>query len=145
MSAFRSRLARQGQCCGQVMPVPVIPILAIARVPPKPIYSLPLPFDPQPEPALPPAIVPMEVGEYPPCRTVPPGTILSNKTGFTPPGYLVCDGATVSRTLYVALFQVIGTYYGEGDGYSTFHVPILSNDCDPNVVYLIKYDMSPNT
>ena len=144
MSTFRSRLARQGQCCGQVMPVPVIPILAIARTPPKPIYPLPLPFDPQPEPSLPPAIVPIEVGEYPPYHTVPPGTILSNKTGFMPPGYLVCDGSAVSRTQYSALFQVIGTYYGDGDGYSTFHVPNLTNDCDPNAIYIIKYDMSPN-
>lgn len=144
MSTFRSRLARQGQCCGQVMPVPVIPVLSIARTPPKPIYPLPLPFDPQPEPSLPPTIVPIEVGEYPPCSTVPPGTILSNKTGFMPPGYLVCDGSAVSRTQYSALFHVIGTYYGDGDGYSTFHVPNLTNDCDPNAVYLIKYDMSPN-
>lgn len=144
MSAFRSRLARQGQCCGQVMPVPVVPVLMMTRTPPKPMYPLPLPFDPQPEPAPPPAVVPMEVGEYPPCRTVPPGTILSNKTGFMPPGYLVCDGSAVSRITFSALFQVIGTYYGEGDGYSTFHVPNLTNDCDPNAIYIIKYDLSPN-
>jgi microcystin-dependent protein len=144
MSAFRSKLARQGQDCSPLMPVPVIPILALPRVSPKPLYPLPLPFNPQPEPAPPPAIVPMEVGEYPSCRPVPPGTILSNKTGYMPTGYLVCDGSEVSRTIYVALFQVIGTYYGEGDGVTTFHLPNLSNTCDPNAIYIIRYDFQPD-
>ena len=126
------------------MPVALIPILALPRVAPKPLYPLPLPFNPQPEPAPPPAIVPMEVGEYPPSRPVPPGTILSNKTGYMPTGYLVCDGSEVSRTTYAALFQVIGTYYGDGDESTTFHLPNLSNTCDPNTVYLIKYDFQPD-
>lgn len=144
MSAFRSRLARQGQDCSPLMPVPAIPILALPRVAPKPLYPLPLPFNPQPEPAPPPAIVPMEVGEYPSCRPVPPGTILSNKTGYMPTGYLVCDGSEVSRTTYAILFQVIGTYYGDGDGSTTFHVPNLSNTCDPNAIYIIRYDFQPD-
>ena len=144
MSAFRSRLARQGQRCEPLMPVPVIPVLAIARTPPKPMYPLPLPFQPPPqEPAPLPAVVPMVIGEYPPATFATPGTILSNKTGYMPPGYLVCDGSEVSRTQYATLFSVIGTYYGEGDHYSTFHLPNLQNDCDPNAIYIIKYDMTP--
>lgn len=46
--------------------------------------------------------------------------------GSTPPlGFLLCDGSNVSRTLYTRLFEVIGTTYGAGDGFSTFNVPDL--------------------
>jgi microcystin-dependent protein len=40
-----------------------------------------------------------------------------------PPGWLVCDGSAVSRTTYDALFAVIGTAYGAGDGSTTFNLP----------------------
>ena len=40
-----------------------------------------------------------------------------------PAGYLLCDGAAVSRTMYPDLFSVIGTTYGAGDGSTTFNVP----------------------
>lgn len=43
----------------------------------------------------------------------------------TPTNWLVCDGAAVSRTTYSALFTVIGTTYGVGDGSTTFNVPDL--------------------
>ena len=42
-----------------------------------------------------------------------------------PYGYLLCDGAAVSRTTYAALFAVVGTAYGEGDGSNTFNLPDL--------------------
>jgi hypothetical protein len=42
-----------------------------------------------------------------------------------PGGWLVCDGSEVSRTDYAALFAVIGTNFGEGDGATTFHLPDL--------------------
>jgi microcystin-dependent protein len=51
------------------------------------------------------------------------GTIIPWSTGTAPTGYLPCDGAAVSRTTYSALFAVIGTSYGSGDGSSTFNVP----------------------
>jgi len=38
---------------------------------------------------------------------------------------LLCDGATVSRTQYAALFDAIGTAYGTGDGSTTVRVPDL--------------------
>ena len=38
-------------------------------------------------------------------------------------GWLLCDGAAVSRSTYSALFAAIGTSYGAGDGASTFNVP----------------------
>ena len=43
-----------------------------------------------------------------------------------PEGYLMCDGAAVSRTTYATLFGVIGTTFGAGDGSTTFNVPDLS-------------------
>lgn len=40
-----------------------------------------------------------------------------------PAGWLACDGSEVSRTDYAALFAVIGTTFGAGDGNSTFNLP----------------------
>jgi microcystin-dependent protein len=42
-----------------------------------------------------------------------------------PAGYLLCDGAAVSRSTYADLFGVISTTYGSGDGSTTFNVPNL--------------------
>ena len=44
-----------------------------------------------------------------------------------PAGYLNCDGTAVSRSTYSALFALIGTTYGAGDGSSTFNVPNLAS------------------
>ena len=44
----------------------------------------------------------------------------------TPPdGYLICNGANVSRETYADLFAVIGTTFGSGDGSTTFALPNL--------------------
>lgn len=43
-----------------------------------------------------------------------------------PAGWLACDGSAISRTLYKALFDVIGTSYGAGDGTTTFNLPTQS-------------------
>lgn len=43
-----------------------------------------------------------------------------------PQGWMLCDGSAVSRTTYAALFDVIGTTYGEGDGETTFNIPNLA-------------------
>ena len=40
-----------------------------------------------------------------------------------PAGWLLCNGAAISRTTYAALFTEIGTTYGVGDGSTTFNVP----------------------
>lgn len=53
------------------------------------------------------------------------GTILLWGTTSAPSGYLICDGAAVSRTTYAALFAVIGTTFGTGDGSTTFNLPNL--------------------
>lgn len=38
-------------------------------------------------------------------------------------GWLLCNGAAVSRTTYAALFAQVGTRYGAGDGLTTFNLP----------------------
>jgi prepilin-type N-terminal cleavage/methylation domain-containing protein len=40
-----------------------------------------------------------------------------------PQDYLLEDGSAVSRSTYSALFSVIGTTYGSGDGSTTFNLP----------------------
>lgn len=42
-----------------------------------------------------------------------------------PTGWLLCNGAAVSRSTYADLFAVVGTTYGAGDGSSTFNLPDL--------------------
>jgi microcystin-dependent protein len=42
-----------------------------------------------------------------------------------PDGYVLCNGAAISRTTYADLFAVISTTYGSGDGSTTFNVPQL--------------------
>lgn len=42
-----------------------------------------------------------------------------------PLNWLMCDGTAISRTTYAALFAVIGTNFGVGDGVNTFNVPDL--------------------
>ncbi len=55
--------------------------------------------------------------------SVPTGMISAFHT--VPEGWLQCNGAAVSRTTYAALFAVIGTRYGSGDGSTTFNLPNL--------------------
>lgn len=42
-------------------------------------------------------------------------------------GHLLCNGAPVSRTTYSALFEIIGTTYGAGNGSTTFNLPDARN------------------
>ncbi len=53
----------------------------------------------------------------------PVGTIVAYAGNTPPPGWLMCDGQTVSRSTYSALFSVVGTRFGHGNNSSTFHVP----------------------
>lgn len=55
----------------------------------------------------------------------PTGVVLPFAGSTAPSGWLLCDGSTISRTTYAALFGVIGTTYGSGDGSTTFVVPDL--------------------
>ena len=56
----------------------------------------------------------------------PTGTIIIWSASNPPAGYLVCNGAAISRTTYANLFNVIGTTWGAGDGNTTFNIPNLT-------------------
>lgn len=79
-------------------------------------------------------------GHYQGLRAPPPkipvGTIIMYAGGVyvttfarpelaVPTGWLYCDGRTVKRADYAALFAAIGTLYGTGDGRTTFTLPDL--------------------
>lgn len=55
------------------------------------------------------------------------GAVVAFAGSTSPAGWLLCDGSAVSRTTYAALFAVIGTTYGSGDGSTTFNVPNLTD------------------
>ncbi len=54
------------------------------------------------------------------------GIVMPFAGSTAPQGWMLCDGAAVSRTTYAALFAVIGTIYGAGDGETTFNIPNLA-------------------
>src|SRR5690606_22041860 len=56
-------------------------------------------------------------------QILPTGAVLPFGGGEVPVGFLLADGAEVSRANYPALFAVIGTTYGEGNGSTTFNLP----------------------
>ncbi len=56
---------------------------------------------------------------------MPTGTVVPFAGNTIPQGWLLCNGAEVSRTDYDELFEVIGTTYGSGDGSTTFKLPYL--------------------
>lgn len=53
------------------------------------------------------------------------GIVLPFAGTTAPNGWLMADGAAVSRTTYAALFAVVGTTYGSGNGSTTFNLPDL--------------------
>jgi microcystin-dependent protein len=53
----------------------------------------------------------------------PTGVTMAYGAASAPTGWLLCDGAAVSRATYASLFSVIGTSHGSGDGATTFHLP----------------------
>lgn len=55
------------------------------------------------------------------------GELKTWSTAVAPTGWLLCNGAAVSRATYAALFAVIGTTFGVGDGATTFNVPNTVN------------------
>lgn len=57
--------------------------------------------------------------------SVPVGAVIPYAGLSAIPGWLVCDGHAVSRTVFSSLFAVIGTIYGTGDGATTFNLPDL--------------------
>ena len=61
-------------------------------------------------------------------QMIPTGSVYMFPVNSVLPGYLECNGATVSRTTYAALFAVIGITYGSGDGSTTFELPDLRGE-----------------
>lgn len=51
------------------------------------------------------------------------GAVVATPRSVAPDGWLICDGSAVSRTLYAALFAIIGISEGAGDGVTTFNLP----------------------
>lgn len=60
-------------------------------------------------------------------KAMPVGMVVAFASNSDPEGYLLCNGAAVSRTTYAALFGVVGTTYGAGDGSTTFNLPNLTD------------------
>ena len=58
---------------------------------------------------------------------LPTGSYIQFAGSQAPAGFLVCNGGAISRTTYSALFAVIGTTYGSGDGSTTFNLPNLTD------------------
>ena len=56
------------------------------------------------------------------------GLIMPWSDSSIPSGFLECNGAAVSRSTYSALFAVVGTTYGSGNGSTTFNLPDLQDD-----------------
>lgn len=57
--------------------------------------------------------------------SIPTGAFMFFHATTPPEGWLLCNGQPVSRSTYAALFSVIGTKYGAGDGSTTFNLPNL--------------------
>lgn len=55
----------------------------------------------------------------------PAGMITAYAAAVAPTGWLICNGAAVSRSTYASLFNAIGTAFGAGDGSTTFNLPDL--------------------
>lgn len=54
---------------------------------------------------------------------VPTGVYVPFAGSAAPTGWLLCGPTAVNRITYAALFAVIGTTYGVGDGLTTFNLP----------------------
>jgi microcystin-dependent protein len=56
------------------------------------------------------------------------GSVIAYARNIAPIGYLKCNGAAVSRTVYARLFAIIGTTFGVGNGTTTFNLPDLRGE-----------------
>ena len=56
------------------------------------------------------------------------GMILYTAASSAPTGFLKADGSVLNRVDYPDLFTAIGTFYGEGDGQTTFKLPDLRGE-----------------
>jgi hypothetical protein len=71
------------------------------------------------------------------------GTIIQSVDPVVPAGWLECDGQTVSRTTYAALWAIasplVPAIFGAGNGTTTFTLPDYSGDAiGAGVLVLMK-------
>lgn len=74
---------------------------------------------------------------------LPVGSILPWAGSVLPGGFLTCNGSAVSRTTYAALFNIISTSFGSGNGSTTFNLPNITAGftvASGTVSYIIKFD-----
>jgi microcystin-dependent protein len=63
--------------------------------------------------------------DYKVANVVPVGAVIPYAGSTAPTNWLLCAGQAISRSTYAALFTVVGTTYGTGDGSTTFNLPDL--------------------
>lgn len=56
-------------------------------------------------------------------KLIQPGTVVMYGGSVAPAGWLLCDGAAVSRAAFSTLYGVIRDHFGAGDGSTTFNLP----------------------
>lgn len=61
-------------------------------------------------------------------QMAPASAVVHFARSSAPTGWLKANGAAVSRVAYADLFAAIGTYYGVGDGFTTFNLPDLRGE-----------------
>lgn len=69
-----------------------------------------------------------EMMNYVTTEVTPAGVVMNFAKSSAPTGWLKCNGALISRTVYSALFASIGTQFGAGDGSTTFALPDLRGE-----------------
>jgi hypothetical protein len=60
-------------------------------------------------------------------RPYPLGIVTYHSDTVAPPGWLLTNGAAVSRTAFSTYFALVGTRFGVGDGSTTFNVPTVTS------------------
>ena len=72
--------------------------------------------------------MPLNHGAGAQSSSIPVGAIIPMAAPSVPAGFLECNGATLKRSDYPALFSLIGTTYGAGDSSTTFLLPDLRGE-----------------
>lgn len=73
-------------------------------------------------------MTPLRVSDFVKSKNEMTGAIMPFATTVAPNGWIKANGAAVSRTTYADLFAKVGTFWGSGDGSTTFNVPDLRGE-----------------